>query len=131
MRSHIWSYLVLFVGGGLGATMRHAVNRAGGALLGPQFPAWTMVVNVSGSLAMGLIVGWFSHHGQPDGRVLRLFLTTGILGGYTTFSAFSLDASLLWERHAFVAAAFYVLGSVGLSLVAVFAGLQAVRAATS
>ena len=75
---------------------------------------------------MGLIAGWFAFRG-PSGQSLRLFLTTGILGGYTTFSAFSLDAALLWERGEILGAAFYVSASVALSLLGVFLGLAIIR----
>ena len=83
-------------------------------------------MNVLGSLLMGLLAGYFAYRtGIP--QHLRLFLTTGILGGFTTFSAFSLDAALLLERHAYWSAAAYILGSVILSLVALFAGLGLFR----
>jgi CrcB protein len=89
-------------------------------------PSSTLCVNVSGSLVMGLIAGWFAFRGQA-GQTLRLFLTTGILGGYTTFSAFSLDAALLWERGQVWSTVFYVVTSVLLSLVGVFLGLAIIR----
>jgi CrcB protein len=94
--------------------------------LGLSFPWSTLCVNISGCLAMGLIAGWFALRGQA-GQTLRLFLTTGILGGYTTFSAFSLDAALQWERGEILACAFYVSVSVALSLVGVFVGLAIIR----
>jgi CrcB protein len=75
---------------------------------------------------MGLIAGWFAFRAQPE-QILRLFLTTGILGGYTTFSAFSLDAALLWERGQIWGSAFYVAGAVALSLIGVFVGLAIIR----
>ena len=89
-----------------------------------------MVVNVVGSLLMGLLAGYFAARtGLP--QHLRLFLVTGVLGGFTTFSAFSLDAALLIERHAYWSAAAYVLGSVILSLAALFAGLSLYRIGAS
>jgi CrcB protein len=85
-----------------------------------------MIVNVVGSLLMGLLAGYFAARtGIP--QHMRLFLATGVLGGFTTFSAFSLDAVLLIERHAYWSAAAYVLGSVILSLAALFAGLSLYR----
>lgn len=105
--------------------MRHAVNRIALAL-GSAFPWNTLAINVTGSLAMGLIAGWFAFKGE-SGQHLRLFLTTGILGGYTTFSTFSLDAALLWERGQERAAAAYVAASVTASLIGVFAGLAMMR----
>ena len=118
-------YLLVFVGGGLGAMARHGVNRAGLALLGPGFPWWTIAVNVLGSFLIGLLAGLFG--ALETGHNARLFLTTGFLGGFTTFSAFSLDALTLWERGAAVEAGLYVGGSVIASLIAAAAGLMISR----
>ena len=120
-------WLLVFIGGGLGAVVRHGVNRAGLSLLGPGFPWWTFGVNVAGSFAIGLLAGLFG--ALETGHQARLFLITGFLGGFTTFSAFSLDALTLWERGESSAAALYVMGSVVLSLAAVIAGLAASRLA--
>ncbi len=117
--------LVVFLGAGLGGVMRHAVNLAAARWLGQGFPG-TFAVNVTGSLLMGLIAGWFALRGEAS-QPVRLFLTTGLLGGYTTFSAFSLDAALLWQRGEAALAALYVAGSVVLSLAGVFAGLALMR----
>ncbi len=103
-------YLVVFVGAGVGGAMRHGMNIWVAHVLGIHFPWHTLVINVLGSLVMGLVAGWFIEH-HDDGH-LRLFLATGVLGGFTTFSAFSLDAVLLWERHEHLLAALYVGGSV-------------------
>jgi fluoride exporter len=119
-------YVLVFIGGGLGAMLRHGVNLAAMRLVGSSFPWSTFVINVTGSLAMGLIAGWFALKSDAS-QGLRLFLTTGILGGYTTFSAFSLDAVLLYERGELAAAAFYVIGSVVLSIGGLFAGLWLIR----
>jgi CrcB protein len=119
-------YLIVFLGGGLGAMLRHGVNLAGLRLLGPNFPYGTLFVNVSGSLIMGLLAGYFAFKGDAS-QHWRLFLTTGVLGGYTTFSAFSLDAALLYERGEVGATALYVLASVALSIGGLFAGLALVR----
>ena len=120
-------WLLVFFGGGLGAAARHAINRAGLALLGPGFPWWTLVVNVSGSFAIGLLAGLFG--AMEVGQNARLFLITGFLGGFTTFSAFSLDALTLWERGAPLQAGMYILGSVILSLLAAAIGLMLSRLA--
>ena len=120
-------WLLVFVGGGLGAVARHGVNRAGLAALGPGFPWWTFAVNVAGSLAIGLLAGVLG--ALESGQGTRLFLITGVLGGFTTFSAFSLDALILWERGAPLQAGLYVLGSVMLSLIAAAAGLMLSRLA--
>jgi CrcB protein len=119
-------WLLVFVGGGLGAVARHGINRAGLALLGPGFPWWTLAVNVAGSFVIGLLAGLFG--AWETGHNMRLFLITGVLGGFTTFSAFSLDALTLWERGAFQEAGLYILGSVILSLLAAAVGLLATRA---
>ena len=119
------SWLLVFVGGGLGSLARHGINRAGLALIGPGFPWWTMAVNVAGSFLIGLLAGLFG--GWETGQSARLFLITGFLGGFTTFSAFSLDALALWERGAQFQAGFYVLGSVVLSLLAAAIGLMLSR----
>ena len=119
-------YLVVFLGAGIGGALRHGVNLASAKLFGLGFPYGTMIVNIVGSLAMGVLAGYFAFRtGVP--QHMRLFLTTGILGGFTTFSAFSLDAVLLMERHAYWSAALYVAGSVILSLVALFVGLSLFR----
>jgi CrcB protein len=118
-------YLLVFIGGGLGAVARHGVGRAGLALLGPGFPWWTLAVNVTGSFLIGLLAGIFG--ATETGNNLRLFLTTGFLGGFTTFSAFSLDALTLWERGAQMQAGLYVMGSLILSLLAAALGLLITR----
>jgi CrcB protein len=119
-------YLIVFLGGGLGAMVRHGVNLAGLRLLGPDFPYATFFINVSGSTIMGIVAAYFAFLGEAS-QHWRLFLTTGILGGYTTFSAFSLDAALLYERGEWGSAALYVLGSVVLSIGGLFGGLALVR----
>ncbi len=119
-------YVLVFVGGGLGAMLRHGLNVGIGRWLGLSFPWSTFFINVTGSLVMGLIAGWFAFKTDAS-QAWRLFLTTGVLGGYTTFSAFSLDTALLYERGEVGLAAFYVLGSVILSICGLFAGLWLVR----
>jgi fluoride exporter len=94
--------------------------------LGTAFPYATLAENVTGSLVMGLLVGYFAFGGGVP-QHWRLFLTTGILGGYTTFSAFSLDTALLYERGELWLAALYVIASVALSIGGLFAGLALVR----
>ena len=122
------STLLVFVGGGIGAALRHGVNAAFLRWLGPSFPWHTLVINMAGSLAMGLFAGWLAFKaGEAWSQPVRLFLTTGICGGFTTFSAFSLDAVLLWERGETGAAAGYVLASVILSILGLVAGLALMR----
>ncbi|WP_332683922.1 fluoride efflux transporter CrcB [Bosea sp. (in: a-proteobacteria)] len=122
------STLLVFLGAGIGGVLRHGVNLASLRWLGPSFPFGTLAINVVGSGAMGLVAGWLAFRaGEGWSQQARLFLATGVLGGFTTFSAFSLDAVLLWERGDLAAAASYVLGSVVLSLGALVAGLALVR----
>lgn len=120
------NYLIVFIGAGIGGALRHGVNGLGLRLAGQNFPWGTFAINVSGSFLMGLVAGyWMLRSGLS--QEARLFLTTGLLGGYTTFSAFSLDAALLWERGEVAQAAAYVAGSVMLSIAALFAALWLVR----
>jgi CrcB protein len=119
-------YLIVFLGGGVGAALRHGINMAAGRTLGTAFPYGTLIINITGSLLMGIIAGYFAIKGDAS-QHWRLFLTTGILGGYTTFSAFSLDAALLYERGEAGAAAIYVVASVAISIAGLFAGLALVR----
>ena len=119
-------FLIVFLGGGLGAALRHGINLLSARTLGTEFPYGTLIINVTGSLVMGLIAGYLAFKGDAS-QHWRLFLMTGILGGYTTFSAFSLDAALLYERGATGLAAVYVLASVILSIGGLFAGLALVR----
>ena len=119
-------YLIVFLGAGIGGAMRHGVNVGAAKLFGYGFPFGTFIVNVLGSFLMGLLAGYFAYRaGVP--QHMRLFLTTGILGGFTTFSAFSLDAALLVERHSFGLAAGYVAGSVAAGVAALFLGLAVFR----
>ncbi|HEY8591334.1 MAG TPA: fluoride efflux transporter CrcB [Sphingomicrobium sp.] len=121
-------YLIVFLGAGIGGAFRHGVNAASARLFGTGFPTGTLIVNIVGSFLMGLAAGYFL--ARPGiAQPVRLFLTTGILGGFTTFSAFSLDTALLVERHAYALAAAYVLGSVVASIAALFIGLALSRAA--
>ncbi|WP_296517521.1 fluoride efflux transporter CrcB [Rhodopseudomonas sp.] len=120
------SYLLVFFGGGLGAMLRHFVNILSARTLGTAFPYHTFLINITGSIVMGLIAGYLAFKGEAS-QPFRLFLMTGILGGYTTFSAFSLDAALLYERGEVGLAALYVLGSVVLSIAGLFGGLTLVR----
>ena len=119
-------YLIVFLGGGLGAALRHGINLAVARALGTAFPYGTLLINITGSFIMGLVAAYFAFKGDAS-QHWRLFLTTGILGGYTTFSAFSLDAALLYERGELGMAALYVIASVALSIVGLFAGLALVR----
>ncbi len=119
--------VLVAIGGAIGASLRHTVNMLAVRIVATSFPWWTIVINILGSLAMGLFIGWLARRsGTSD--ALRLFVATGILGGFTTFSAFSLDFATLWERGQASAAFGYAAASVLLSLYAVFVGLWVARA---
>jgi fluoride exporter len=120
------NYLLVFIGGGLGSSLRHTINVVCARYLGTAFPYHTFIINITGSIVMGLIAGYLAFKGEAS-QPWRLLLMTGILGGYTTFSAFSLDAATLYERGEIWLALFYVLGSVVLSIAGLFAGLALVR----
>lgn len=119
-------FLIVFIGGGLGASLRHGVNRVSLAYLGPELTYATLFVNVVGGLLTGIIAEAFllKGSGSPE---FRLFLTTGLLGGFTTFSAFTLEAALMWQRNDHAALAIYVASSVLLPIGALFAGMILAR----
>ena len=120
--------LLLVMGGGaIGAGARHLTGRATTALFGPGFPVGTLAVNLLGGLLMGLLAGVLARTG--GGEAWRLFLGVGVLGGFTTFSAFSLDAVTLAERGQLLLAGGYVALSVAGSIAALVAGLALARAA--
>jgi CrcB protein len=121
-------YFIVFLGAGIGGALRHGVNVGSAKLFGYGFPTGTLIVNLVGSFAMGLLAGYFAFRPGMSQHV-RLFLTTGVLGGFTTFSTFSLDTALLIERHAYATAAAYVAGSVVAGIVALFLGLALFRSA--
>ena len=118
--------LLVALGGAIGAGARHLVNLSAMRAFGLGFPVGTLFVNIVGSFAMGVAAGYFAFRGESS-MALRLFLTTGILGGFTTFSAFSLETVLLFERGQVGLAALYVAGSVAGSVAGLIAGLALVR----
>lgn len=121
--------LMVFIGAGIGGVLRNATSMAALRMFGAGFPVGTMAINVAGSFAIGLIAGWLTFMSGAAWTVhARAFIITGMLGGFTTFSAFSLDAALLVERGEMGLAVLYVGGSVALSLVGVFGGLALIRA---
>jgi len=122
MNMYIWVAL----GGAIGASSRFFVTSMTGRLLGHGFPWGTVTVNVVGSFVMGALISFMALKWSASAE-MRAFLTTGVLGGFTTFSAFSLDFATLIERKEHIAAFAYAAGSVGLSLLAIFAGLTFVR----
>jgi len=120
--------LTVMLGGAIGAGLRHLVGQLMLARLGPGFPWWTLTVNLAGGLAIGLLAGWFVRSGGSE--AMRLFLAVGILGGFTTFSAFSLETYLMVERGELGLAAIYIAASVAGSVALLFVGLHLMRAAT-
>lgn len=118
--------LLVALGGALGTSARHLVNGLALRIAGPAFPWGTMAINITGSLAMGIFIELLARRFNASNE-LRLFVATGILGGFTTFSAFSLDFAVLWERGPIAPAVAYALVSVVGSILALFLGLWLVR----
>ena len=120
------SYVIVFLGGGIGAALRHGVNRAALALLGGGFPFATLFVNVVGSFVMGVLTALCLARGIGEHPV-RLFLATGLIGGFTTFSAFSLDAGIMWQQGDWTPLTVYVAGSLVGSVAALMFGMATAR----
>lgn len=120
-------YAIVFVGAGIGGAMRHGVNTLAMRYVSANIPIGTWAVNLIGSLLIGALAGVFALKSDP-GQTWRLFLVTGVLGGFTTFSAFSLDAVLLLERGDFGVAAVYIGTSVFGAMMATFVALTVVKA---
>lgn len=118
--------LIVMLGGAIGAGLRHLVGQAALARLGPGFPWGTLTVNLAGGLLIGLLAGWFVRAGASEPA--RLFLAVGVLGGFTTFSAFSLETYLMLQRGEFGIAALYAGSSVAGSVMLLFLGLWLMRA---
>lgn len=122
----MYHLILVCAGGAIGAGLRHLTNIAAARALGAVFPWGTLTVNIIGSFAMGLFIEILARKLNASQEV-RLFVATGVLGGFTTFSAFSLDVAVLWERGAAGPAAAYVSVSVVVSILALFAGLWLAR----
>ncbi|MAU97738.1 MAG: fluoride efflux transporter CrcB [Fulvimarina sp.] len=123
----MYQLFLVALGGGIGAGLRHLSGLAAMRLLGAGFPYGTMFVNVAGSFVMGVFIELLARRFGGSAE-LRLFVATGVLGGFTTFSSFSLDTAFLYERGDLALAALYVIGSVVIGIAALFAGLALVRA---
>lgn len=119
------SLFPVMIGGALGAGARHLVGQAMLARLGPGFPWWTLTANIVGSLAMGILIGWLAR--SSGGELARLFFGVGLLGGFTTFSSFSMEFWLLFERGQTAQAAAYMLASVVGAIAACGLGLLVMR----
>ncbi len=124
--------LHVFLGGGAGALLRYQLGRSMTHVMGVQavttFPWATLAVNAIGSVLMGFLAGWLARHGSGEGEQLRLLLGVGLLGGFTTFSAFSLEMVLLVERGQYTLAALYAVLSFALGISGLFFGLTVMRA---
>ncbi|WP_374516367.1 fluoride efflux transporter CrcB [Brevundimonas sp.] len=118
--------LIVAAGGALGAVARYGVGRL---LPASGWPWPTLTVNLVGGLLMGLLAGWLAFRGGAHGETIRLFAAVGLLGGFTTFSAFSLETALMIEKRQFALASGYVGASVVLSIAALFLGLMIARRA--
>lgn len=123
----MYHLFLVMLGGAVGAGARHLTGRAALALWEPDFPWGTLIVNILGGLAMGLLVGWLAARASGD-EAIRYLLGVGVLGGFTTFSAFSLETVLMLQRNEYWTALLYILASVIVSIAALFAGLQMTRA---
>ena len=123
----MYGFIYVAAGGAIGAALRHGAGRVAVHTLPPGWPHATFFVNIVGSLAMGLLVGWLALKSEGTSQNLRLFLATGLLGGFTTFSAFSMEVTQMIEKSEMARAAGYVSLSVGLGVAALFAGLMIAR----
>jgi len=121
-------YLLVGIGGALGAMLRYGAQSAIGSLAN-GFPVSTFLINIVGSIAMGLLVGVLAKTTPQFQNEIRLFFAVGIFGGFTTFSSFSLDAITLIERGDVLQAGVYIVGSAILAIVGLWMGLLAVRVA--
>ena len=122
-------FLIVAAGGALGAVARYGVGTLAGRLGATHWPWGTLTVNVVGGLLMGALTGWLAFRGGLHAESIRLFAAVGILGGFTTFSAFSLETALMIEKRQIALAGGYIAASVVLSVLALFIGLMVARRA--
>lgn len=122
------SICAVLLGGGIGSVIRYVVTFGVSQWLGPGFPWWTFAINVTGSFIIGVVAETIQTRAFGGAPVLRLFLMTGVLGGYTTFSTFSLDTLQLFEDRVALLALAYVVGSVVLGIAAAYGGVAMARA---
>lgn len=121
------NWLLVILGGGIGAAARYGLGIWATRVFGHVWPVGTLGANVIGGALTGLLVGFLAIRGGDEQETLRLLLGVGLLGGFTTFSAFSLETVLMIEQRAWLQAAAYVAASVGLSIGALMAGVMLAR----
>lgn len=117
----------VFLGGGIGSALRYGLGRAALAAAGPNFPLGTLAVNILGCTLLGVLAEWLAWRDTGIEASVKLFLTTGLLGGFTTFSAYALDAVALWQRGEALTALAYAAGSVLLSIAGLLGGMALAR----
>lgn len=122
----MYHLILVAAGGAIGASLRHLGNMLALRLVGPAFPWGTLTINIAGSLAMGVFIELLVRR-LGTSNEMRLFVATGVLGGFTTFSAFSLDFAVLWERGASISALAYMIVSVIGAILALFLGMWLAR----
>jgi CrcB protein len=127
----MYPVLLVGLGGALGSIARYLSGVLVGRVWQSSFPLATMLINISGSLIMGLFIGWLARTTPAWQADARLFFAVGVLGGFTTLSSFSLDTVVLFERGELGQAAIYVLGSVVVSIAALFVGIYVMRLGTA
>ena len=127
----MYNILLIGAGGALGAISRYLVGQAGFRLFGSELPWGTFAVNIIGSLALGLLIGWLTMFDRSHETGLRMFGVVGFLGGFTTFSAFSLELVLMIERKEWLPAFTYASASVVLALAALMIGMMIMRRTVS
>lgn len=124
------AYVTVFLGAGIGGAARHGINQIAAKYFGISFPYGTLIVNIVGSLLMGVLISLFAMHGEVS-QTWRLFLAVGVLGGFTTFSAFSLEIALMFQREQYVTGAAYAFAAVILSVASLFFGLWVMKSSSS
>lgn len=120
------SILAVALGGAIGSVIRYLMNNGVMKLAGTTFPLGIMSINILGGFVMGCLIAFFAEQAQAS-QTMRSFLMVGVLGGFTTFSTFSADTVLLWQRGEVMQAVFYAAGSVIISIIALLAGMMIVR----